>query len=280
MKYFILDSNSQQQGPFTIYELKDRGINEQTLVWAEGMENWQPAWQVEEIKRLLFDQPAGTPPPPPHSTDSFSQTPSGQPMSPQPQQSHRALIAGIIIAVVVLVVLAITNPDRRQHTDAIARAFTEAFDNEMDKSGISDSALGEIGNMIADRMTASMVDQLLDYHNYIIFSKSTITIVGKSYTVSWGLLGRVFTVSNDRLSQKLEKRLHLPTIDRESTVVKETTAPDGTTSIDSTTVSRKGAEKIVDGVSDIVKDQVEQNTDSSTSSTINKLIDDVKSLFN
>ena len=280
MKYFILDSNSQQQGPFTIYELKDRGINEQTLVWAEGMENWQPAWQVEEIKRLLFDQPAGTPPPPPHSTDSFSQTPSGQPISPQPQQSHRALIAGIIIAVVVLVVLAITNPDRRQHTDAIARAFTEAFDNEMEKSGISDSALGEIGNMIADRMTASMVDQLLDYHNYIIFSKSTITIVDKSYTVSWGLLGRVFTVSNDRLSQKLEKRLHLPTIDRESTVVKETTAPDGTTSIDSTTVSRKGAEKIVDGVSDIVKDQVEQNTDSATSSTINKLIDDVKSLFN
>ena len=280
MKYFILDSNSQQQGPFTIYELKDRGINEQTLVWAEGMENWQPAWQVEEIKRLLFDQPAGTPPPPPHSTDSFSQTPSGQPMSPQPQQSHRALIAGIIIAVVVLVVPAITNPDRRQHTDAIARAFTEAFDNEMEKSGISDSALGEIGNMIADRMTASMVDQLLDYHNYIIFSKSTITIADKSYTVSWGLLGRVFTVSNDRLSQKLEKRLHLPTIDRESTVVKETTAPDGTTSIDSTTVSRKGAEKIVDGVSDIVKDQVEQNTDSSTSSTINKLIDDVKSLLN
>lgn len=280
MKYFILDSNSQQQGPFTIYELKDRGINEQTLVWAEGMDNWQPAWQVEEIKRLLFDQPAGTPPPPPHSTDSFSQTPSGQPMSPQPQQSHRALIAGIIIAVVVLVVLAITNPDRRQHTDAIARAFTEAFDNEMEKSGISGSALGEIGNMIADRMTASMVDQLLDYHNYFIFSKSTITIVGKSYTVSWGLLGRVFTVSNDRLSQKLEKRLHLPTIDRESTVVKETTASDGTTSIDSTTVSRKGAEKIVDGVSDIVKDQVEQNTDSSTSSTINKLIDDVKSLLN
>ena len=280
MKYFILDSNSQQQGPFTIYELKDRGINEQTLVWAEGMENWQPAWQVEEIKRLLFDQPAGTPPPPPHSTDSFSQTTPRQPMSPQPQQSHRALIAGIIIAVVVLVVLAITNPDRRQHTDAIARAFTEAFDNEMEKSGISDSALDEIGNMIADRMTASMVDQLLDYHNYIIFSKSTITIVGKSYTVSWGLLGRVFTVSNDRLSQKLEKRLHLPTIDRESTVVKETTAPDGTTSIDSTTVSRKGAEKIVDGVSDIVKDQVEQSTDSATSSTINKLIDDVKSLFN
>ena len=280
MKYFILDSNSQQQGPFTIYELKDRGINEQTLVWAEGMENWQPAWQVEEIKRLLFDQPAGTPPPPPHSTDSFSQTPSGQPMSPQPQQSHKALIAGIIIAVVVLVVLAITNPDRRQHTDAIARAFTEAFDNEMEKSGISDSALGEIGNMIADRMTASMVDQLLDYHNYIIFSKSTITIADKSYTVSWGLLGRVFTVSNDRLSQKLEKRLHLPSIDSESTTVKETTAPDGTTSIDSTTVSRKGAEKIVDGVSDIVKDQVEQNTDSSTSSTINKLIDDVKSLLN
>lgn len=97
--------------------------------------------------------------------------------------------------------------------------------------------------------------------------------------MSWGLLGRVFTVSNERLSKQLEKNLHMPSVDRESTVIEESTSPDGETTIDSTTISSKGTDKIVDGVSDIVKDQVKQNTDSATSSTINKLIDDVKGLL-
>lgn len=278
MKYFILDSNSQQQGPFSIYELKDRGINEQTLVWTEGMDNWQPAWQVEEIKRYLFDQQAGTPPPPPHHSNMDQQF-TQQPMTPQPQKGHKGLIFGAIIAVVLLIVLAITNPDRRQHSDTIVKAITETVDSEARKSGVLDNGIGEIGRMIADRMTSSMIDQLLDYHNYVLFSKSTITFADKTYTVSWGLLGRVFTVSNERLSKQLEKNLHMPSVDRESTVIEESTSPDGETTIDSTTISSKGTDKIVDGVSDIVKDQVKQNTDSATSSTINKLIDDVKGLL-
>ena len=127
MKYFILDSNSQQLGPFSIYELKDRGIDEKTLVWTDGMADWQPAWQVEEIKKLIFDQPAGTPPPPPHPEEPQY----AQPM-PQPQERKRpwAAIIGIAVAVVALFILILTNPNRRDHEDALARALTETLDSQ------------------------------------------------------------------------------------------------------------------------------------------------------
>ena len=62
MNYFIVD-NGQQAGPYTIDELVKRGLNSDTLVWAEGMTDWTPAWQVEELKNYLYAQQ--TPPPPP-----------------------------------------------------------------------------------------------------------------------------------------------------------------------------------------------------------------------
>jgi hypothetical protein len=53
MKYFIVENN-KQSGPFSIYELKDKGITSETLVWAEGMTDWTPAWKVDELRAFLF----------------------------------------------------------------------------------------------------------------------------------------------------------------------------------------------------------------------------------
>ena len=44
MNYFII-VNDTQQGPYTIEELRQRHIDASTLVWAEGMAQWTPAWQ-------------------------------------------------------------------------------------------------------------------------------------------------------------------------------------------------------------------------------------------
>ena len=75
MNYFIVD-NGQQAGPYAIDELVKRGLNSDTLVWAEGMTDWAPAWQVEELKNYLYGQQ--TPPPPPT-------TPTPQPAYVQPE---------------------------------------------------------------------------------------------------------------------------------------------------------------------------------------------------
>ena len=75
MQYFIV-INDVQQGPFSIDELRQRNITSDTLVWAEGMPQWTPAWQVEELRPLFYvdaqtAQTAAqqqTPPPPPYGS--------------------------------------------------------------------------------------------------------------------------------------------------------------------------------------------------------------------
>lgn len=68
MTYFIL-INNQQQGPYTLDELRSRNITSATLVWREGMADWTPAWKVAELVSLFHadaaDNAQTTPPPAP-----------------------------------------------------------------------------------------------------------------------------------------------------------------------------------------------------------------------
>lgn len=68
MTYFIL-INNQQQGPYTLDELRSRNITSATLVWREGMADWTPAWKVAELVSLFHadaaDNAQATPPPAP-----------------------------------------------------------------------------------------------------------------------------------------------------------------------------------------------------------------------
>ncbi|MAU71319.1 MAG: antifreeze protein [Pseudozobellia sp.] len=56
--------NSQQNGPVSIEKLRElfasRTINKDSLVWKQGMQNWQPLKDVEELKSFLG---GNTPPP-------------------------------------------------------------------------------------------------------------------------------------------------------------------------------------------------------------------------
>ena len=53
MEYFIIE-NSKQAGPFSAQELIDnKHITSETLVWAEGLADWTPAWQVEELRVMM-----------------------------------------------------------------------------------------------------------------------------------------------------------------------------------------------------------------------------------
>lgn len=60
-KYYYLSSQNEQQGPVEVFELKNCGVTSATLVWTQGMAQWAPAGEVEELK-TLFMQPAPTPP--------------------------------------------------------------------------------------------------------------------------------------------------------------------------------------------------------------------------
>lgn len=71
MYYFIL-VNNQQQGPYSVSELRSRALTPETLVWAAGMEQWRPACQVDEL-RVLFQSAASGAPEPPHQQPADAQ---------------------------------------------------------------------------------------------------------------------------------------------------------------------------------------------------------------
>jgi hypothetical protein len=48
-KYFYLDAQRNQQGPVEASELVGLGVTRSTLVWTEGMGEWQPAGAIGEI---------------------------------------------------------------------------------------------------------------------------------------------------------------------------------------------------------------------------------------
>ena len=55
MKFFVI-LNNQQEGPYTIAQLAEMGISSETLVWKEGMKDWQPAWTIPELRYILNEK--------------------------------------------------------------------------------------------------------------------------------------------------------------------------------------------------------------------------------
>lgn len=220
MKYFILDSNNQQQGPFSIDELKSRAVGQETLVWAEGMADWTPAWQVGGLRSILSGGATGaTPPPPPVGGPATAASPV--PSGPSPRKRHPgrwAATALLALVAAALVVLAVTNPGRDDHRAAIQTrindALTPSDGNAADGSGDPFAAgLGFFGDLIANQIAGPILDEILEYHNYLFFSRTTVTLRGKPATTSWGVLGRVYTVDSEDLRLFLDK--HAPVFNQQ-----------------------------------------------------------------
>ena len=55
-QYYYTDGK-ERYGPFTIEQLQERNITPETLVWKEGMADWLPARQVDELQSLLTPGP-------------------------------------------------------------------------------------------------------------------------------------------------------------------------------------------------------------------------------
>lgn len=61
MKNYYYLENSLKVGPFSFEELKDKEIEEDTLMWHKGLEDWIPAKKIEELKDILELKPPPIP---------------------------------------------------------------------------------------------------------------------------------------------------------------------------------------------------------------------------
>ncbi len=59
-KYFYLDGTNYL-GPFTIDELKKKGITRETMIWCQGLDEWKKAGVIQDLNDLfaLIPPPVG-----------------------------------------------------------------------------------------------------------------------------------------------------------------------------------------------------------------------------
>ena len=336
MEFFIIDRNGQQAGPFSFDQLVQKGISPETLVWKQGMADWTPAWKVEELKAVLeaieanqsnqnaqkqegVQQgfPQGANQQQAHQQDyqkaqqeayqqGFQQGAamhSNFQQQPKKKTSHFAMKMVIGLIIFILAIFAVTNPSADAHKEKVRTEASKAVEKAVGSTdnNFFSQALRSVAKMMAGSMMDEAMNQLFEYHNYIVCSTGSVEFNGKPHTVSFGILGNVYTMNADDMVKALESADNLHIEESESNVSSDNPNMDGSDSEAnvnedqadsdegslSTRMQKKLEEKAnqafdkaADKVSKKVEEKINQKLDETTdSSSIEKIIDKILELF-
>ena len=305
MEFFIIDHNGQQAGPFSFDQLVQKGISPETLVWKQGMADWTPAWKVEELRAVLeaveanqsnqnaqkqegvqqdFQQGANQQQDYQKAQQEAYQQgfQQGAAMNSNFQQqpkkkSHFAMKMVIGLIIFILALFAITNPGADAHKEKVRTEASKAVEKAVGSTdnNFFSQALRSVAKMMAGSVMDEAMNQLFEYHNYIVCSTGSVEFNGKQHTVSFGILGNVYTMNADDMVKALEEAN-----------VNEDQADSDEGSF-STKMQKKLEEKAnqafdkaADKVSKKVEEKINQKLDETTdSSSIEKIIDKILELF-
>ena len=312
MEYFIVE-NGKQAGPFTIAQLAERHIKSETLVWKEGMTDWTPAWKVAELKYILAEThqqtgPAVPPVPPTANQDTESTQQPDIPVSEDEEENEKSnnknndkkpkkkssgwkIIVGLLV--VLMLILAFTNPGREDHEQAVKEEVSKVIDKAISSSSdntnddfalVFEQGLRSFAKMFSNSMIDVAFDQLFEYHNYIIFSKGTINFNDKIHSVSFGILGQVFTINADDAVKAMEN-VELQNGNDSSENADDNQSANN--SSDNTNLqsqfenkTNEAIDKLSDKVSKKVEDKLNKKLEElNDSSNIDKIVDKILSLF-
>lgn len=336
MEFFIIDRNGQQAGPFSFDQLVQKGISPETLVWKQGMADWTPAWKVEELKAVLeaieanqsnqnaqkqegVQQgfPQGANQQQAHQQDyqkaqqeayqqGFQQGAamhSNFQQQPKKKTSHFAMKMVIGLIIFILAIFAVTNPSADAHKEKVRTEASKAVEKAVGSTdnNFFSQALRSVAKMMAGSMMDEAMNQLFEYHNYIVCSTGSVEFNGKPHTVSFGILGNVYTMNADDMVKALESADNLHIEESESNVSSDTPNMDGSDSEanvnEDQTESDEGSlstrmqkkleekanqafDKAADKVSKKVEEKINQKLEETTdSSSIEKVIDKILELF-
>lgn len=332
MEFFIIDHNGQQAGPFSFDQLVQKGISPETLVWKQGMADWTPAWKVEDLRAVLeaieanqsnqnaqkqegvlqdFQQ-QGANQQQAHQQDyqkaqqeayqqGFQQGAamhSNFQQQPKKKTSHFAIKMVIGLIIFILALFAVTNPSADAHKEKVRTEASKAVEKAVGSTdnNFFSQALRSVAKMMAGSMMDEAMNQLFEYHNYIVCSTGSVEFNGKPHTVSFGILGNVYTMNADDMVKALESADNLHIEESESNVSSDTPNMDSSDSEDqadsdegslSTRMQKKLEEKAnqafdkaADKVSKKVEEKINQKLEETTdSSSIEKVIDKILELF-
>ena len=326
MEFFIIDRNGQQAGPFSLDQLVQKGISPETLVWKQGMADWTPAWKVEELKAVLeairanqsnqnaqkqegvqqdFQQETYQQDYQKAQQEAYQQGfQQGAAMNSNFQQqpkkkSHFAMKMVIGLIIFILALFAVTNPSADAHKEKVRTEASKAVEKAVGSTdnNFFSQALRSVAKMMAGSMMDEAMNQLFEYHNYIVCSTGSVEFNGKPHTVSFGILGNVYTMNADDMVKALESADNLHIEESESNVSSDTPNMDGSDSEANVNDNDEGSfstkmqkkleekanqafDKAADKVSKKVEEKINQKLEETTdSSSIEKVIDKILELF-
>lgn len=323
MEYFIIDNNGQQAGPFSQDQLVQKAISPETLVWKQGMADWTPAWKVEELRTVLEAVEANKPnstnqqenQEPQQQTSEHAQQQAYQQAQQQAYQqgfqqgatmnanfqqqpkkgkSHMAIKLIIGLIVFIIAVFAVSNPGADAHKEKVRTEVGKAIEKATSTSdnNFFSQALRSVAKMMAGSVMDEAMNQLFEYHNYIVCSKGTVEFNGKQHTVSFGILGTVYTMNADDMVKALEGADNLQLEEMNSSSSDDTSSIDEATSSSDDTSADEGfgakvqkrledkanqaMDKAADKVGKKIEEKINQKLDEATdSSKVEKLIDKI-----
>mgnify|MGYP004436196611 CR=1 FL=1 len=319
MEYFIIDNNGQQAGPFSQDQLVQKAISPETLVWKQGMADWTPAWKVEELRTVLEAVEA-------NKTNATNQQENQEPQQqtseqaqqqaqqqayqqgfqqgaamnanfqqqPKKRKSHMAMKLIIGLIVFIIAVFAVSNPGADAHKEKVRTEVGKAIEKATSTSdnNFFTQALRSVAKMMAGSVMDEAMNQLFEYHNYIVCSKGTVEFNGKQHTVSFGILGTVYTMNADDMVKALEGADNLQLEEMDSSSSDDTSSIDEATSSSDDTSADEGfgakvqkrledkanqaMDKAADKVGKKIEEKINQKLDEATdSSKVEKLIDKI-----
>lgn len=301
MEFFIIDRNGQQAGPFSFDQLVQKGISPETLVWKQGMADWAPAWKVEELKAVLEAVEAN------QSNQNTQKQEANQQQAhqqdyqkaqqeayqqgfqqgaamnsnfqqqPKKKSSHFAMKMVIGLIIFILAIFAVTNPSADAHKEKVRTEASKAVEKAVGSTdnNFFSQALRSVAKMMAGSIMDEAMNQLFEYHNYIVCSTGSVEFNGKQHTVSFGILGNVYTMNADDMVKALEEaNVNEDQADSDegnfSTRMQKKLEEKANQAFD------KAADKVSKKVEEKINQKLEETTDSSS---IEKVIDKILELF-
>lgn len=222
---------------------------------------------------------------------------------PKKKSSHFAMKMVIGLIIFILAIFAVTNPSADAHKEKVRTEASKAVEKAVGSTdnNFFSQALRSVAKMMAGSVMDEAMNKLFEYHNYIVCSTGSVEFNGKQHTVSFGILGNVYTMNADDMVKALESADNLHIEESESNVSSDTPNMDGSDSEanvnEDQTDSDEGSfstrmqkkleekanqafDKAADKVSKKVEEKINQKLEETTdSSSIEKIIDKILELF-
>ena len=201
----------------------------------------------------------------PNSNQGFNQNPNSDSKQPKKKSNHFAMKMIIGLIIFIFAIFAVTNPSEEEHKEKVRTEVSKAIEKAVSTTdnNFFTQALRSAAKMMADNMMGEAMNQLFEYHNYIVCSKGSVEFNGKQHTISFGILGKVYTMNADDMVKALENTDNLQIEESSSTS-------------DDNTIGDNSASSSSDSNANLDENgnPVDESADGSISSRVQKKLED------